>query len=133
MRTAIIALLALSVAAPASAFNVANGFTASNGLRVYQTGPNQFTVPYQNAPRATDYLCAAGDYVILGLRLRNATRIYRESPAPRKPGKGITFTLDQSKAVPLKIVTQFGGNQDGGISAGSASGSYCEDLRLFRY
>lgn len=118
-------------AAPDSSFNPAHSFVASNGLRVYPTGPNQFTVPYQNALHATDYLCAAGDFVQRGLGMRNKTRIYRESPAPREPGRGIVFTLDKAKAVPLKIVTSFGGDGDPGISAGAANGNYCSMFFIF--
>ena len=125
------AVFAMSLGSPLLAYDLSKSYVASNGLRVYATGPNQFTVPYQNADHATDYLCAAGDYVQLGLGMTNRTRIYRESPQPRKPGKGITFTLDRAKAVPLGIVTSFGGNGDEGISAGAASGNYCYTLRFF--
>ncbi len=132
MRILSLALVsALALAAPAHAFDPARSFVASNGLRVYPTGPGAFTVPYQNADHATDYLCAAGDFVMRGLGMGNRTRIYRKSPAPRKPGKGIVFSLNRAEAVRLGIVTSFGGNKDPGISAGAAGGNYCNMMRLF--
>lgn len=116
---ATIALLAAS-AAPAVAFQ------AMNGLAVERTGDQAFHVAYGPMHHKTDFLCAAADYASRGLGLSGATRLYRESPAPRKAGEGITFTLDPARQVPMKLfIWLWVDDDDGGISVENAKSSYC--------
>ena len=125
LRPLIILALA-ALAAPAQAF------TAQNGMRVEATGPQGFTVRFPSPAAETQYLCAAGDFVIRGLGLPGATRIYRSSPPPRKQGQGIAFTLDAGQKVEMALFTSLGAkDNDGGISAAVARGSYCTILRIW--
>lgn len=126
MKHAVVSLVLVSaLASPAAAFRAVNGF------QVEQTGPQQFQVAYNSSGHETAYLCAAGDFVSRGLGMPSRTRIYRESPAPRKVGQGITFTLDEARKVPLQMFTSFStAKGDGGISAGSAKAGYCLDMRF---
>ena len=121
MRPIFVATLLLAaLATPACAFR------AINGLSVEQTGDRQFHVAYGSMRHKTDFLCAAADYVSRGLGLPGSTRLYRESPAPRKSGEGITFTLDPDRKVPMKMFNWLWvDDNDGGISAVSARSSYC--------
>jgi len=120
----ILALTAL--AAPVQAF------TAQNGMRVEATGPQGFTVRFPSPGAETQYLCAAGDFVMRGLGLPGGTRIYRASPAPRKQGQGIAFTLDEAQKVKMGLFTSLSAaKDDGGISAAAARGSYCTVLRIW--
>ena len=120
---AAIALLAAS-AAPALAFR------ATNGLVVDQTGERQFHVAFGPTLHKTDFLCAAADYASRGLGLPGATRLYRQSPAPRKSGEGITFTLDPARKVPMGLfIWLWVDNDDGGISVENARSSYCYNRR----
>lgn len=129
MKHAVVSLvLVAALSSPAAAFRAVNGF------QVEQTGPQQFQVMYYSSRHETGYLCAAGDFVSRGLGMPSKTRIFRESPAPRKAGEGITFTLDEAKKVPMKLFTSFGTKKgDGGISAGAAKASYCLDMRFLWY
>jgi hypothetical protein len=129
MKHAVVSLvLVAALSSPAAAFRAVNGF------QVEQTGPQQFQVMYYSSRHETGYLCAAGDFVSRGLGMPSKTRIFRESPAPRKAGQGITFTLDEAKKVPMKLFTSFGTKKgDGGISAGAAKASYCLDMRFLWY
>lgn len=116
----VIAALAAAAAAPALAFQ------AINGLSVEQTGERQFHVAYGSMRHKTDFLCAAADYAARGLGLPGATRLYRESPAPRRSGEGITFTLDPARKVPMKMFNWLWvDDDDGGISVVNARSSYC--------
>lgn len=125
-RPLIISALLLAFAAPASAF------TAKNGMRVQPVDLQSFIVEFPSPDAETQYLCAAGDYVIRGLGLSARTRIYRASPPPRKQGQGITFTLDASKKTTMALFTEFGKDKgDGSISAGSARDIYCGIVRVF--
>lgn len=125
-RPILIAALTLGVAAPAAAF------TARNGMRVEPVDARTFTVGFPSPDGETQYLCAAGDYVMRALGLPASTRIYRASPAPRRQGQGITFTLDEARKVRLALITTFGKNKgDGGISAGVARDTYCPIVRIF--
>lgn len=115
-----------ALAAPTQAF------TAQNGMRVEATGPQAFTVRFPSPDAETQYLCAAGDFVIRGLGLPGATRIYRASPPPRKQGQGIAFTLDEAQKVKMGLFTSLSAaKDDGGISAAVARGSYCTVLRIW--
>ncbi|MCA0271556.1 MAG: hypothetical protein LCH69_05745 [Proteobacteria bacterium] len=121
-------VLVAALSSPASAFRAVNGY------QVEQTGPQQFQVVYNSSRHETAYLCAAGDFVSRGLGMPSKTRIFRESPAPRKAGQGITFTLDEAKKVPMELFSSFGTKKgDGGISAGTAKSNYCLDMRFLWY
>jgi len=118
----VLAALALVAASAAPAF----AFRAMNGLEVTPTGESAFLVDFGDTRRKTDYLCAAADYVSRGLGMRSTTRIYRHSPAPRKSGQGITFTLDPAEMVPMKLYTVLiSDNTDGGISVAGARSDFC--------
>lgn len=117
--------LVVALASPAQAF------TAQNGMHVTPVDAQSFVVAFPSPDAETQYLCAAGDYVIRGLGLPDKTRIYRESPPPRRQGQGITFTLDAAKKTRMALFTSFGGDGDGGISAGVARASYCTIVRIF--
>ena len=127
MRPLLILILVLAaLAAPSHAF------TAQNGMHVEATGPQAFTVRFPSPDAETQYLCAAGDFVMRGLGLPGVTRIYRASPPPRKQGQGITFTLDEAQKVKMALFTSLGAkDNDGGISAAVARGSYCTILRIW--
>ena len=126
MRGIVILILALAVAAPAQAYNLANR------MRVAPLGGGDFAVEF--APRAeeTDYWCAAGAYVTRRLGMDNRTRVYRASPEPRKRNQGISFTLDKARSTGSTGITIYGGLQDGGMSAGSAY-QYCFDYEIDRF
>lgn len=126
VRRTLFLAVALAAAAPASAF------TARNGMTVTPVEGQSFTVGFPSPDAETQYLCAAGDYVIRNLGLPASTRIYRASPPPRKQGQGITFTLDAAAGTEMALFTSFGsGKGDGGISAGVARGTYCTIVRLW--
>lgn len=109
-----------------------HAFTAQNGMTVTQTDATDFVVRYASVPRETDYLCAAGDFVISALGLPSKTRLFRASPAPRAQGTGIRFTTDPARMVNMGLFTSFGAvPSDGGISAGAATGTYCERILWF--
>lgn len=125
MRPFLILALA-ALAAPAQAF------TAQNGMQVDASGPQAFTVRFPSPDAETQYLCAAGDFVMRGLGLPGVTRIYRASPPPRKQGQGIAFTLDEAQKVNMGLFTSLSAaKDDGGISAAVARGSYCTILRIW--
>lgn len=88
-RTLAIALLA---ATPASAF------VADNDLLVHATGEGRFEVPYRGLSGASDFWCAAGDYVVTELGRSVTTRIYRISSPPRRGGTGVSFSLSPEGA-----------------------------------
>lgn len=119
------ATLAL-LAVPAAAF------TARNGMEVEPLGAGSFRVAFPSPDAETQYLCAAGDYVIRALGMPASTRIFRESPPPRRQGEGIAFTLDPAHKVKMGLFSSFGtGKTDGGIAAGVARDRYCIILRIF--
>jgi len=107
-------LLVLAVASPADAV------TIGVRQRVSQDPSGDFTVQYDSQAKLTDYWCAAGRFVSQTLGLPDRTRVYRQSPEPRKIGKGITFTLDATRSSGKTGITTFGGPQDGSMSAGGA-------------
>jgi hypothetical protein len=108
-------------------------FTAKNGMRVQPIDARTFVVDSPSPDAETQYLCAAGDYVMRALGMSALTRIYRASPPPRKQGQGITFTLDETKKTQMALFTSFSKDKgDGSIAAGSARGTYCDIVRIFR-
>jgi len=56
----------------------ASSFLASNGMRVVgdPSVNGRFEVPQHAGKGPSDYWCAAGEYVIQGLRMKTGTRIY---------------------------------------------------------
>lgn len=126
MRRLALFVLVLSIASPASAF-----FT-DRRLTVTPENATDFTVDFRIGARLTDYWCTAGRYVLNDLKLPRTTRVYRLSPEPQGRGQGIRFTLDRARSTGSTGLTIFGGEQDGGISAGGASGSYCNDIKFRR-
>lgn len=120
-------LAALVFALPAEAF------TAKNGMQVRPVDAQTFVVEFPSPEAETQYLCAAGDYVIRALGLPARTRIYRASPPPRKRGQGITFTLDAGRKTEMGLFTRYGTDKgDEGISAGEARDAYCTIVRFLR-
>lgn len=89
-------ILAL-ILATATAFP-AHAFFAKNGLRVDESGKGTFNVPYRGLSGASDFWCAAGDYVIRDLNMPVTTRIYRLSSPPRRAGQGVQFSLSPKGA-----------------------------------
>ena len=126
MRGIAIASLALALAAPVDAF------TLGNRMQVTALGGPDFAVAFTPRAEETDYWCAAGSYVTRQLGLDSRTRLYRASPEPRKRGQGISFTLDRARGTGSTGITTFGGQQDGGMSAGSAA-RYCLDFEINRF
>jgi hypothetical protein len=124
----VLAALALVAASTAPAL----AFRATNGLEVKPAGESAFLVDFGDARHKTDYLCAAADYVTRGLGKPWTTRIFRQSPAPRKSGQGITFTLDPAQMVPMQLYTVLiSDNSDGGISAVAVDSDFCHRSRSF--
>jgi len=112
----------------------AHAFTAQNRMTVIGTNSTDFLVAFDFVPNETDYLCAAGDFLIRGLGLPSKTRFFRASPPPRKQGKGILFTTDPARKVKMGLFTSFSAEpDDGGISAGVAVASYCTTVPLFPF
>jgi hypothetical protein len=103
MRPALAALAVLALAVPADAY------VAENRLVVEPTGPSSFTVPYRGLAGASDFWCAAGDYVIASLGLPPTTRIWRTSAPPRRSGQGISFALTPEGAAETGLAI-LGGN-----------------------
>lgn len=127
------AVLSAAVAVIALA-QPSHAFTAQNGMTVTQIDATDFMVAYKSLPSETEYLCAAGDYVVRALGLPSKTRLFRASPPPRKQGQGIRFTTDPTRKVKMGLFTSFGTQpSDGGISAGAATGAYCERILWFPF
>lgn len=76
----------------------AQAFMATNDLIVEPASEGNFHVPYRGLNGASDFWCAAGDYVIRGLDLPPDTRIFRLSSPPRRAGQGVTFGLSPEGA-----------------------------------
>ncbi|MBC7143472.1 MAG: hypothetical protein H5U18_15155 [Rhodobacteraceae bacterium] len=117
-------LLALTLAAPASAF------IAQNGLIVQPDGPASFTVPWRGKSGPADFWCAAGDYAVRKLHLAPATLIYRASEPPRRSGEGIRFTLRAEEAASATGLAVLGA-RGAGLTVGFAQ-SFCERHRTRR-
>jgi hypothetical protein len=113
MRLPVLAFAALLAATPASAF------LASNGLVVRASGAGDFTIPFRGGNgAATDFWCAAGEYVTRGLGLPGSTRVFRTSPPPRRSGEGVSFSLNAARATDPGIVLL--GSPDRGLTASHA-------------
>lgn len=112
MLRPILAAAALLVAAlPAQAF------IARNGLVVEARPNGSFEIPYRGLSGASDFWCAAGDYVVRDLGLPPETRIFRLSSPPRRGGQGVTFSLSSDGATKTGLILLGGGRS---ISASHA-------------
>ena len=112
-------LLAAVLASPAQAF------IASNGLGVEPSGSGGFTVPWHGQGGATDFWCAAGDFVIFGLGQSPTTPIYRVSETPRRSGEGMRFSLSPDTAIAPIGIAMLMVTKGQGLSAAMAQ-SFCE-------
>lgn len=110
-RPILAAALFLAAALPAQ------GFIARNGLVVEPRPDGNFDVPYRGLSGASDFWCAAGDYVVRDLNLSPETRIFRLSSPPRRSGQGVTFSLSSEGAAKTGLVLLGGGRS---ISASHA-------------
>ena len=110
-RSALTACAFLALALPAQAF------IAKNELIVEPRPDGTFEVPYRGLSGASDFWCAAGDYVVRDLGLPAGTRIYRVSSPPRRGGQGVTFSLTPEGATKTGLVL-FGGGRS--VSASHA-------------
>jgi len=114
--------------------SAAVAFTAQNGMVVSRIDATDFSVAFTSVSRETDYLCAAGDFVIGALGLPSKTRLFRASPPPRRQGQGIRFTTDPARKVKMGLFTSFSAEPgDGGISAGVATASFCDRILPFPF
>jgi hypothetical protein len=98
-------LLAAGLAAsPAAAWQSTNNFT------VRQLDQNRFEVLSRGGLSNSDAWCAAGDFVIRGLRLPRNTQIWRISEPPRRSGQSIVFSLSSDGAASTTGLVGSGGN-----------------------
>ncbi len=116
-------VLAVGLAAtPALAFQSQNNFT------VRQIDSTRFEVRSRGGLGASDAWCAAGDFVIRGLRLPRQTTIWRISEPPRPSGQGIVFSLSSQGAA---STTGLAGS--GGSSVTASHGqAMCQTLELMK-
>jgi hypothetical protein len=126
MRTLIL-VVALFTGSPALSF------VTGPELRVTSNGGTDFTVEYRSTARLTDYWCAAGRHVTLALGLPGRTRVFRQSPPPRKIGQGISFTLDPDRSAGVTGLSTYGGPQDGSMSASGAAAQFCFSFDIERF
>ena len=124
MRALILAALALSLAAPASAYTIDRRLTVTPGQGT------DFTVNYRLGADLADYWCAAGRYARRELGAAPQTRLYRLSPPPQRRGQSITFTLDAAKSAGDTGFTILGGTQDGSFSVGVAEAQNCYNRHI---
>jgi hypothetical protein len=116
-------LLAAGLAAsPAAAWQSTNNFT------VRQIDQNRFEVLSRGGLGNSDAWCAAGDFVIRGLRLPRSTTIWRISEPPRRSGQSIVFSLSPNGAASTTGLVGSGGNS---VSANHAQ-NICVSLREIR-
>lgn len=120
LRAIATASLLASLALPAQAF------LATNDLIVEPASDGSFHVPYRGLNGASDFWCAAGDYVVRSLHLPSDTRIFRLSSPPRRAGQGVTFSLSPEGARNTGLLT-FGDRRS--VSAAHAR-QLCEVPRL---
>lgn len=127
MRSSILfpALVAvLATAAPASAF------LADNGLIVEKSADGVIDVPFRGLSGASDFWCAAGDYVIRRLHLPPATRIWRLSEPPRRSGEGIRFSLSPDGAATSSGLAKL---PPGSSLTAADAQDLCQQSRLLRF
>jgi hypothetical protein len=117
-------VLAAGLAAtPAAAWQSTNNFT------VRQLDQNRFEVLSRGGLGNSDAWCAAGDFVIRGLRLPRNTQIWRLSEPPRRSGQSIVFSLSANGAASSTGLAGFGGGAS--VSANHGQ-NICESLRLMQ-
>jgi hypothetical protein len=117
-------LLAAGLAAtPAAAWQSQNNFT------VRQLDQNRFEVLSRGGLSNSDAWCAAGDFVIRGLRLPRNTQIWRISEPPRRSGQSIVFSLSSEGATSRTGLSSFGGGSS--VSANHGQ-NICTGLRDIR-
>ncbi len=104
----------------------AAAFVAINGLRVEQTGPDSFYVPFGLLSADTAFWCAAGDYVKRGLGLPGRTPIYRMTEPPRKARSGLAFSLNPEGAATRTGVTIFGNSGPKNSVSATIAWNLCE-------
>jgi hypothetical protein len=124
LRTRLIPFLLASglAATPAAAWQSQNNF------QVRQLDQNRFEVLSRGGLSSSDAWCAAGDFVIRGLRLSRSTTIWRISEPPRRSGQGIVFSLSPEGAASTTGLVGSGGN-----SASANHGqNICASLREIR-
>lgn len=122
-RFASLLIAAGLAASPAAAFQSDNNFT------VRQLDQNRFEVLSRGGLGNSDAWCAAGDFVIRGLRLSRNTQIWRISEPPRRSGQSIVFSLSSDGAASSTGLADFGGGAS--VSAGHGQ-SICSSLRAMR-
>jgi hypothetical protein len=116
-------LLAAGLAAsPAAAWQSQNNFT------VRQLDSNRFEVQARGGLSSSDAWCAAGDFVIRGLRLPRSTTIWRISEPPRRSGAGIVFSLSPQGAASTTGLVGSGGNS----TSANHGQNICASLREIR-
>jgi hypothetical protein len=117
-------LLATGLAAgPAAAFQAQNNFT------VRQIDNTRFEVLSRGGLGNSEAWCAAGDFVIRGLRLPRSTQIWRISEPPRRSGQSIVFSLSPEGATSRTGLASFGGGSS--VSANHGQ-NLCPPLRDLR-
>lgn len=93
-------------------------FLAPNGMPVEARADGEvFHVPWRGDSDPAAFWCVAGEYVVRGLNRSAGTRIFRADAPPRRPGEGITFTLDPADARPSGLALI---SRDRGMSAAHA-------------
>ena len=107
-------------ASPALAFQSQNNFT------VRQIDSQRFEVKSRGGLGASDAWCAAGDFVISGLRLPRGTTVWRISEPPRPRGQSIVFSLSSDGAASTTGLV--GSSRDSSLSA-SHGEAMCQSLR----
>jgi hypothetical protein len=75
---------------------------------VQRVTETDFFVPFRGRPGSTSFWCAAGDFVIRGMDLGPATRVFRLSAPPRRggalvSGPGWAATLRREEVAALRM------------------------------
>jgi hypothetical protein len=126
MRTLIATLCLVAMAGATVAAVPSNWFRAVNGNWVQPETPRKFYISWSGQAGDPGFWCAAGDYVIRGLRMSGNTPIFRLTPPPRRSGQGIWFSLDPEGASPRTGVTTFlNSGPPNSVSANGAR-SFCD-------
>lgn len=111
-----------------SAMPAMAAYMAINGVRVYpEKGGRTFDVPLQFKTTDQSFWCAAGDYVLNGLRMRGKTPIYLIGEPPRKAGQGMRFSLDPEGAASKTGVSIFGNSGPKNSVSASIARNLCGD------
>lgn len=120
-------LVAAGLAAPL-ATTPALAFQSQNNFTVRQIDSNSFEVKSRGGLGNSDAWCAAGDFVIRGLRQPRTAQVWRISEPPRRSGQGIIFSLSSQGAASTTGLVGSGGSS---LSASHAQ-SLCQTLELMR-